>query len=864
MELFLVSELGKMWHNYQTRRWQVPALSGLISLVIIGFVFLIQGVTPFGNHNLLISDMGGQYLSFFTAYRHAILTHSFQLYSFSQSLGGNALPTIAYYLLSPFNILMIFFPAANLPTGLSLLIILKIGLIAVTMTWFLQDHFRTNYWSTAIFGVAFSLSGFVALNYFTIMWLDALIWLPLVIQGLDHLIRTGHSGRFFGWLWVSIVTNYYLGYMTCLFVIYYLIYQLFERKQPQDSLWHMIGVQLPLIRRVLVTMILSGLSTMFILIPTGLGMLTTAKTAVKLSSYWPVPQFGLDVFSQFGVGAANFATRLTHAPTVFSSTFVLLLVLAFFVHPHIPTAHKWHGFSLLLALFLSMDIRTLDTIWHMLQTPAGFPYRNAFFFSFVLIMMGFEAWLAGPRQIAPHWQWLLPTLVALALIIGWLSQRSAQHPLATLNLALSLIAVLLTASALFVTTKRWQALSLAGIVALELGTNSTLMMAKSPLGNQAKFVTAYRTEYRQMQAVNDPDGQLYRVENQNTLINQAYNYDSKYRNYNDPMLFNFHDITYYSSTFANQTRLMLKSLGLFSKNARRVSSEGLNPVTDLLLDVKYDVQLTAVGQSRTSHRSLNGLGFAIPTAFSQLKLRANSAIVNQERILQSLRPTQKTYFGNAVQLTDHVFHDPQASRYPYLHTIKLRMTRTGSLYYNDTLSQSKFTTMRVNGHLVPTKFNANGELVLRSLGYFDKGAIVTLTVKRAQPTLGPQVHLASLDQSQFDQVKQQLMSSRFTPTYHVSGIHTIVSGQVTNQSHQQWLYVAIPADNGWTATVNGTRVIPRTVIGGMLALPIHAGQNQIQLTYHVPGLLAGLLISLISVLSFCGLRIWQHRHPVTS
>ncbi|KLD57706.1 hypothetical protein WP50_31755, partial [Lactiplantibacillus plantarum] len=43
---------------------------------------------------------------------------------------------------------------------------------------------------------------------------------------------------------------------------------------------------------------------------------------------------------------------------------------------------------------------------------------------------------------------------------------------------------------------------MAGIVALELGTNSTLMMAKSPLGNQAKFVTAYRTEYRQMQAVN--------------------------------------------------------------------------------------------------------------------------------------------------------------------------------------------------------------------------------------------------------------------------------------------------------------------------------------------------------------------------
>ncbi|AYJ41652.1 YfhO family protein [Lactiplantibacillus pentosus] len=846
-------------HNRQTSRWPVAILSGLLSMMIIGVVFGYYHITPFGNHNLLISDMGGQYLSFFTAYRHAILAHSFQAYSFSQSIGGNALPNIAYYLLSPFNLLILFFPAAHLPTALSLLIIVKIGAIGISMTWFLQTHFNTRHWSTAIFGTAFSCCGFVALNYFTVMWLDALIWLPLVIMGLDRLIATGHGGQFFGWFWLSIVTNYYLGYMTGLFVGYYFIYQLFETKPAGERIWQTIRTQSTLIWHFILTTLLCGLSTMFLLIPTGLGMLTTAKTAVKPSSYLPVLQISWKTLSQFGIGAANFTTRLAHAPTVFTSTLVLLLAGCFFVHPQLSRAHKWHGFGLLLALFLSMAIRTLDTIWHMFQTPAGFPYRNAFFFSFALIMMAFEAWQAGPRQVAPVWKWGLPIGLMVALIFGWWGQRGTHHPLATSTLLLSLAAVILTASCLFLTAKRWQVLGLTGITALELGLNSKLMMAHSPFGNQTKYVAAYRIEDRQMRSVSDPDGQLYRVESRNTLINQAYNASSHYRNYNDPLLFNFHDISYYSSTFANQTRLMLKSLGLFSKNARRVSSEGLNPVTDLLLAIKYDVQLNAVGQATINSRSQNGLGFAVPNAFTQVKLRQNSALVNQERILQSLQPSATAYFGQAVRLDDHVTYDATAPTFPYRHTIKLRVTRTGYLYYNDTLGQSKFTTMRVNGHLVPTKFNANGDIVLRSLGYFDKDSLVTLTVKRTRTSLGSHVHLASLDRAKFNSIKHRLRASRFVPTYHVAGLHTIVSGTVTATHQQRWCYIAIPADQGWAATVNGAKVRTRTVIGGMLAVPIHAGHNHIRLIYHVPGLKLGALISVLSGLSFLTWTIWDKR-----
>lgn len=846
----------------QKRGWTRPVAAGVLALVIMSMVFTVKGVTPFGSHNLLISDMGGQYLSFFTAYRHALLEHNFQLYSFSQSLGGSAVPTVAYYLLSPFNLLILLFPAASLPTGLSIIIMVKIAMIAVTMTWFLQSHYQTRAWSTAIFGVAFSLCGFVALNYFTIMWLDALIWLPLVIMGLEHLIKTGKPAAFFWWLWVSIVTDYYLGYMTCLFVVYYFVYQLFEMKAPGTSLWQAVKTQSHLIGKIVLTALLSGLSSLFILIPTLLGMLKTAKSAVKVSSYLPIPQFGFKALSQFGLGANYYSTRLEHAPTLFSTTLVTLLVLTFFVAPHILRAHKWHVGGLLFALLLSMEIKTLDTMWHMFQRPAGFPYREAFFFSFVMVMVAFEAWQAHPQAIARGWQWLLPSGLMVALAIGWWSQRGKPYPLATRTFLLSLAFVLVTAAVLFMTRRRLRTVLLAGIVTAELTANGVLTMHKSPLGNETAFNSAYQTEYRQMQAVNDPDGQLYRVENQNTLINEAYNYNSKYRNYNDPMLFNFHDITYYSSTFENQTRLMLKSLGLFSKNVRRVSSEGLNPVSEMLLGIKYSVTLNATGKSTTTPTaSHTGMGFAVPTAFQQLSLRANSALVNQEHILQSLRPSKSRYFANANVLKDQVTRNTGAKTYHYQHTIQLRANATGHLYYDDTLTNTKYTTMRVNGHLVPTKFNPNGGIVLRDLGYFDKGTVVTLTVSRKTKTLGTHVHLASLNQSQFETVYRGLRSSAFVPEYHAVGLGTVVSGTINNSQNRRWLYVAIPADSGWHVTVNGRNVSTKTttMLDGMIGVPITSGKNHVKLVYHVPGALTGATISVVSLLTFTGLAAWWRR-----
>ncbi len=112
---------------------------------------------------------------------------NFSTYSFSLSLGGDILPLAAYYLISPFNLLLLFWSNSQLPVVVGYVIILKIGAMGLTMAHFLKTRQPEYHFSALIFATAYSLSGFVAMNFYNLMWLDALIFLPLVILGLERL-----------------------------------------------------------------------------------------------------------------------------------------------------------------------------------------------------------------------------------------------------------------------------------------------------------------------------------------------------------------------------------------------------------------------------------------------------------------------------------------------------------------------------------------------------------------------------------------------------------------------------------------------------------------------------------------------------
>jgi len=473
----------------------------------------------------------------------------------------------------------------------------------------------------------------------------------------------------------------------------------------------------------------------------------------------------------------------------------------------------------------------------------------------------FATWQAQPQKITRHWQWGLPALLAGLLVIGWLANRLAKTPISRHVLLLSLAYVSLTGLVLFATKRTIRTVLLTGLMTSELGANSLLSMRTTQFGNQTTYQQAYRTEYQQMKTVNDPDGQLYRVDNSNTLINKAYR--EKYNNYNDPLLFNFHDINYYSSTLNQTTWQTLKSLGLFGKNARRISSQGLTPVSSMLLGIKSDIVLKRNKQAQTTlNLSYLGMGFAVNRRFSKLQLLKTRAVTNQENILQNLRPSSKPYFATATTISDHVTADSQALTFHNLHTTTIKVKASGPLYYDDSSGMTKYTTFRVNGRLIAPNVDANDYRMLLALGTFQKGQIVTLTFKTKHSSLSPKIVFASLNLAQFQQVSQHLKASAWVPTYHPTGFKTTVSGTMHNSSGQHWLYTAIPYDTAWTATVNGQPTTTKKALNGLTLIQIGYGKQTVRLYYQVSGLKLGATLSLLSLVTYLAYDWYRHKRPL--
>lgn len=818
-----------------------------INLIIISMIFWFNGLVPFGNNNFLTSDLGTQYIAFLTELRRQLVHGNLHMYLFSQSLGDNFFPIISYYLLSPFNLLLVLFKAQAVPVAADVIIMLKISVMGVSMAYFLTQYFKQSRPSNYIFTIAYSFCGFTASYFYDLMWLDALIMLPIVAVGVMRVIQDNKFVLYYFSILLSIIFNYYLGYMLCIFSVCFFIYLALENKLMQQR------TRFITIRNYLVTSLLAGLSSAVVLVPTLAGMLKTAKTSFDSFNYLPSARFGLEAFTQLGIGGNTFIQRLHHGPSVFMTSTVLILLLSYFFSDRVSKSDKNHSLFLIGILLASMFVTTFNTVWHMFQNPAGFPFRNSFIFSFVCIFVAHKAFSAGVFRdvnaiikstctagilicIGYATEWLVPKFIEK---MGYETPDNAYNGY---YFWLSLVCIVISGLLIILFRKnKYIGIGILMMISFEVIANFNSVLDTAYLGNQKIYSQQYQRENNILTDVKDSSHPGHRIIVSKSGLNKAF--PDQYNNYNDPVLFNINGLSLYSSTLNQNTMTMMNDLGYFSFNVRRVSYFGGTNITNALFGVYFDISQLDHQYIVNEHYDAPTLGFLVDRDVYDFQMIPRRALDNQNRLWQSLNGNDTQYLKNASINTMSQKNVKKRTMYTY----QLKSETTGPLYFYVSPFNYYASRIYVNGRRINTPQIQVQKAAVMDLGDFKKNESVEVKILTRKPLEINPSYFRSLDNDKYEATIDKFRDNSMKISSDLN--HDTVKGTISVKKSSP-LLLSIPYDNGWSAYDNGKKVKIHKVISNLMAIDLNKGYHKIELKYQVPGLKLGWIISVISIIIF--------------
>ena len=186
-------------------------------------VLIAARVVPFGENSLLLWDANHFYAAYFSYWRGVLHAQQDVFYSLNRALGQSMAGLASYFLMSPLNVLLLLFPENAVPLVFSMLVLLKIGLCGLTFMISLCKRWQCG-WTGILFSTSYALIGFVAVYGIHVMWLDALLLLPLVALGVHNIADGKKPFLYCITLGLTIFSQYYIGYMVCLFAGLYFLY----------------------------------------------------------------------------------------------------------------------------------------------------------------------------------------------------------------------------------------------------------------------------------------------------------------------------------------------------------------------------------------------------------------------------------------------------------------------------------------------------------------------------------------------------------------------------------------------------------------------------------------------------------------
>jgi len=777
--------------------WKCLLASTIIPIAIMAFAYYKVGIYPGGKNTVLTFDMYTQYMPFFASLRYIDKSDNSLFFNMSGTLGNNFMG-FAYYIFSPFTWLTVLFTLNKLPEAIYFTALIRIGLCGLTFCIYLlytYDHKR--YFGAAIISCCYALMSYNVGYSINVMWLDAVLMLPVILIGIERVIRDEGGSVLIISIALSMIWNYYITCMSIIFVAFYTIIRLTELHR-----WSV---------KRMIKLVISGVLGLCISMPVVMPGVMALRYGKMDETVQPLTHlFRYNIINVLGqLVSGRYDTVFDDGlPLLYCGSATIVLVICFFISREYMIKVKFLYGGLIVFYLFSMCFIPLDRAMHGFRETVCFEGRYSFTFCCMLLIIAYRA-IEVPIEIMKKYH-------------------------------------------IFNGVKR-----IAGIfVIIELVMNSSIIVSKIMIDLHYKTAEEYSMILRDKTAllgmIDDHD--FYRISNDKAYTDNdgawlGYNgfgyfsscYNLKLMNYlgslgecqsyhiledhdRSPLLESLFGAKYKLS-YAGWRRAdeIIATRGLYtlSKNSDALS---LGYMVDYDSGEKLmSVEKNAFENQNTLAKEISGINENVfvqlePIDYDTVVADGKTKIV-RFRVITKLDAPVWIYIGGKTEedkeyIPNNLFENQEIERKLFINGGDY-----GTFRGNDT---GAYYTL----YIADFPANENINIELRDSDNYGK------------------VYVSQFDKEAYKRITDKLGQNQLTITNHRSGRFD----GIINAGDGGNMLLTLPAIDGWKIKVDGEKLEPDSYREVLLLVPLRPGIHEINIAFMPPGFIVGIIIGSISMM----------------
>ncbi|WP_261045907.1 YfhO family protein [Streptococcus mitis] len=823
-------------------------VSFIIPVLIMTGVYLSQGIYWNSDNSPLLGDGFHQYVIFDITLRNILHGNGSLFYTFTSGLGLNFYALSSYYLGSFLAPLVYFFDLTNMPDAVYLTTLLKFGLIGLSIFFSLNKLFQSIPKPLKLaLSTSYALMSFTVSQLEIKTWLDVFILIPLIITGLHLLITEKKFLLYFTSLSILFIQNYYFGYMTVLFLIFWYLCQIsWNFKTRKSSVLDFIVISF-----------LAGMASLILTLPTLFDLQTHGEKLTEVTKFQTESSWYLDLFAKQFIGSFD-TTKYGAIPMIFVGLLPFILTILFFTLKSI----KFHV-KLIYAIFFtfliaSFYIEALDLFWQGMHTPNMFLHRYAWIFSTLLIYTAAEV-LNRLREIK-----IQNFLVSLFLVVtGFLATiylKSHYSFLTDLNILLTLEFLVVYSLLLLAFIKKFISVNLFAIlislfIMVEISLNASYQMD----GIAKEWGFASRSAYSR---------DIPTMESFSTYIENSFTRTEKLQTQtgNDSMKFNYNGISQFSSVRNRSASSTLDKLGFKSSGTNLNLRYANNSIlADSLFSIQYNISDSPIDKygfqdiypkdNLTLYENQYSLpiAFASQSIYNDVKFNEHT-LDNQASFLNQLADVNFDYFSpipyEKTENTDDLITVTSSSNEDAAIQYQIEVPENSQVYLSFTNlhfsnDKQKKVDILVNGE--KKTFTTDNVFSFFNLGYTKEKKTFNINVSFPGNS---QVSFESptfyrLDTKTFTEAIQKIKEQPVTVSTSKNKVFATYDVKQDTS-----IFFTIPYDKGWSAYQDGKKIEIKQAQTGFMKVDVPKGKGTITLSFIPNGFITGAICSFTSLLLF--------------